>query len=80
MDALFFSSVVSDLRANAQLLLTNAPESLSLAFWGCGLLTIGASIRAFTTRASGARALILPAPRISASRTREHDSLSGSRA
>lgn len=80
MDALIFSSVVSDLRANAQLLLTNAPESFWLAFWGCGLLTLGASVRALTRRGDGLQIMTLTATRITRPHGGDREPLSESRA
>jgi hypothetical protein len=58
MDAAMVSSVLTSVRESAQVLLSGSPESLALAFWGCGLLAVGA----------GVRSLIAANPRLSAAR------------
>lgn len=45
MDAAMVSSVLNSVRESAQMLFSGSPESLALAFWGCGLLAVGAGVR-----------------------------------
>ena len=40
------STALTTFRSSAQALLSSSPESLSLVFWGCGLLAVGAGVRA----------------------------------
>ena len=75
MDLLIASPILSSLLESAELLLSGAPESISLALWGFSLLAVGA----------GVRSLMAPAHRLSASPARvqygsERRSLTESRA
>jgi hypothetical protein len=62
MDLLIASSLLSGLRESAQLLLSAAPESISLALWGCCLLAVGAAVRS----------LIAPSERLEVPEARPH--------
>jgi hypothetical protein len=45
MNAAMVSSVLTSVRESVQVLFSGSPESLALAFWGCGLLAVGAGVR-----------------------------------
>ena len=61
MDAMV-TSVLTTVRDSASVLFSGSPESLALAFWGCGLLAVGA----------GARTLIAAHPRLAVARRQAH--------
>jgi hypothetical protein len=60
MNAAMVSSVLTSVSESAQVLFSGSPESLALAFWGCGLLAVGA----------GVRSLIAANPRLAGGRGR----------
>lgn len=53
MNAAMVSSVLTSVRDSAQVLFSGSPESLALAFWGCGLLAVGAGVRSLIATKTG---------------------------